>query len=73
MQTVSATPAYGRDYKSKKAVLDDWKAGKDFEFFSVLGIAGKGSIHETDFLKEKGIEAIQFRYKKQTETFIHKI
>ena len=24
------TPAYGRDYKSKKAVLEDWAAGKDF-------------------------------------------
>ena len=22
--------AYGRDYKSKAAVLSDWKAGKDF-------------------------------------------
>ena len=27
---VSAVPAYGRDYKSKKAVLADWEAGKDF-------------------------------------------
>ena len=27
---VHATPAYGRDYKSKDAVLADWKAGKDF-------------------------------------------
>jgi hypothetical protein len=24
------TPAYGRDYKSKPAVLSDWLAGKDF-------------------------------------------
>lgn len=73
MITISAAPCYGRDYTSKKAVLEDWKAGKEFEFFSVLGIAGKGSISEMDFLKEKGIEAIQFRYKNQTETFIHKI
>lgn len=27
---VTAVPAYGRDYKSKKAVLEDWNAGKDF-------------------------------------------
>lgn len=27
---VSAVPAYGRDYKSKKEVLADWNAGKDF-------------------------------------------
>jgi hypothetical protein len=24
------TPAYGRDYNSKDAVIADWKAGKDF-------------------------------------------
>lgn len=27
---VHALPAYGRDYKSKSAVLADWLAGKDF-------------------------------------------
>ena len=26
----SLTPAYGRDYKSKAAVENDWKAEKDF-------------------------------------------
>jgi hypothetical protein len=26
----SAVPAYGRDYKSKAAVLADWEAGRDF-------------------------------------------
>lgn len=30
MEYLSAIPAYGRDYKSKKAVMDDWNAGKDF-------------------------------------------
>jgi hypothetical protein len=27
---VIALPAYGRDYKSKTAVIEAWKAGKDF-------------------------------------------
>lgn len=27
---MTVLPAYGRDYKSKKAVLADWLAGKDF-------------------------------------------
>jgi hypothetical protein len=27
---VTLTPAYGRDYKSQKAVKADWAAGKDF-------------------------------------------
>ena len=27
---MTVLPAYGRDYKSKKAALADWHAGKDF-------------------------------------------
>ena len=27
---LTVTPAYGRDYTSKKAALEDWNAGKDF-------------------------------------------
>ena len=27
---VTVVPAYGRDYKSKKAVLEDYRASKDF-------------------------------------------
>ena len=27
---IPAVPAYGRDYKSKAALLADWQAGKDF-------------------------------------------
>ena len=30
MRYVSAVPAYGRDYKSKKEVMADWNSGKDF-------------------------------------------
>ena len=30
MSTVTLIPAYGRDYKSRAAVLADLKAGKDF-------------------------------------------
>ena len=30
MYDVHAVPAYGRDYKSKDAVLKDWNDGKDF-------------------------------------------
>ena len=30
-QDIHAVPAYGRDYKSKAAVLKDWQEGKDFK------------------------------------------
>jgi len=33
---MTLTPAYGRDYKSKKAVLADWEAGKDFIIADIM-------------------------------------
>jgi hypothetical protein len=30
MSHLTLIPAYGRDYKTKAAVLADWEAGKDF-------------------------------------------
>jgi len=30
MAYLTVTPAYGRDYKSQKAVKADWSANKDF-------------------------------------------
>ena len=68
MNTLTARPAYGRDYKSKKAILADWQDGKDFN--SNLGLF---SIRDVDALKRDGITAIQFRYKSLFNTFIHKI
>lgn len=29
-EAITVLPAYGRDYKSAKAALSDWFAGKDF-------------------------------------------
>lgn len=66
--TLSASPAYGRDYKSKKALLDDFTSGKDF-----ASHWGLFSIRDVDKLKRDGITAIQFRYKKLCQTFIYNI
>ena len=57
------TPAYGRDYKSRAALLADWEAGKDFQ------MQPQGcycSIRDA----QPG-QRIQFRYKQLRETFIH--
>jgi len=40
MNDIHATPAYGRDYKSKAAVLADWQNGKDFELLNGV-VAGR--------------------------------
>lgn len=37
MNYITVTPAYGRDYKSRAAMLVDWEAGKDF----IEGRSGK--------------------------------
>lgn len=52
-------PAYGRDYKSKKAVLEDWTAGKDF----LISSPGRSVyINNADAVKG-GIVQVNIRYK----------
>lgn len=61
------TPAYGRDYKSKKEVLKHFLEGKDFiihtptmeTYTSIRDIAPGATI--------------QFRYKKLTQVAVHKM
>lgn len=38
---LTVVPAYGRDYKSKKEVLADWNANKDFQICSIDSRDGK--------------------------------
>ncbi len=60
---MTVTGAYGRDYKSKAAMLADWHAGKDFTCHP------SGQYCSTrDF--PSGTR-LTFRYKGKTEAFIH--
>lgn len=52
-------PAYGRDYDSKKDLLADWEAGKDFR------VHGGSYINKSDCLAE-GIRSVNIRYKNAT-------
>jgi hypothetical protein len=36
MNPLTLVPAYGRDYKSKAAVIADWNADKDFQINSMF-------------------------------------
>ena len=61
---MTLTPAYGRDYRSKKAVLADWEAGKDF---IVNNYSGSGTyINKEGAIREKLTKVISFRYNKLT-------
>lgn len=55
-------PAWGRDYKSKKALLDDWNQGRDF----IIANVGKDmdryiNIHDA---KRSAPMTINARYNK---------
>ena len=58
---LSAVPAYGRDYKSKKEVLADWNAGKDF---LIQDMQHSGYVNKND--APKGA-TINIRYKRMTQ------
>lgn len=60
--TLVVVPAYGRDYRSKKAAIDDWNAGKDFR---VTNYKLGGYINRADALTTTAT-SIQIRYKNQT-------
>lgn len=66
---LSVIPAYGRDYKSKKELLADWNAGKDFTMCPFNGRSTYFSVRDVDSLKKEGFCVLNFRYAKQTKVF----
>lgn len=64
---ITLTPAYGRDYKSKKACLVDLKANKDF-ILNDIGSCWNGKPCSPSNFKG---EAVKVRYKNKTMVFIH--
>ena len=68
MKTAILTPAYGRDYKAQKHVLEDWDANKDFKLQNFGGVyVNKQQIED---LKRDGFTQIQFRFSQQRKLFI---
>jgi hypothetical protein len=63
---VTASGAYGRDYKSKKAVMEDWNAYKDF---TMRGMRS-GYINRQD-ADEGGVE-VEIRYDKDRKVMFIK-
>jgi hypothetical protein len=55
-------PAYGRDYKSKKAVLADWNAGKDFVILSADSPNMGGYANKEDIDRMGGVQWVNIRY-----------
>ena len=66
MRYVSAVPAYGRDYTSKKAVLADWNSGKDFR---IENMQLSGYVNKDD--KPADMQ-LNIRYKNLTQIAVIK-
>ena len=60
---ITLVPAYGRDYKSGKAVQEDWDAGKDFVINDMSHKDDGRYINKND--AKKG-EKFQIRFKRLT-------
>jgi len=56
-------PAYGRDYKSAKAVQADWNANKDFKIIDMFGGNDGRAINKQDADPGKSYTV---RYKRLT-------
>ena len=57
---ITVVPAYGRDYKSAKAVKLDWQANKDFIVADYFHPADGKAINKQD----AGNELVKVRYNK---------
>ncbi len=64
---ITLTPAYGRDYNSKKAVMEHLKANKDFILNDFSHPSDGRLCSPSDFKGQK----VQVRYKRLTMVFIH--
>ena len=63
--TITLIPAYNRDYKSVKAVKQDWEAGKDFQIADISSKWNGSYTSIRDNHKE-----VKIRYKRNTKAVI---
>lgn len=68
--TLTLTPAYGKDYKSKKEIEADLLAGKDFVARSYNA---PDSYINLEQLQSIGIASVDVRYKRETAVCVVKL
>ena len=67
---ITLIPAYGRDYKSKKDVLADWNAGKDFVIQAIMHPYDGKPANKRDMATETS--SVMLRYQRLTKVLIAK-
>lgn len=71
---MTLVPAYGRDYKSKKEVLEAFSADKDFDASNNLFNArAVGTYTNKTDLLNMGIDSVTIRYKKLTQCVVVRV
>ena len=70
---LTLVPAYGRDYKSKKAVLADWDANKDFLIQDISSPHDGRYINKEDAASLRGTTTFNIRYKSLTQICVIKL
>lgn len=72
MSSITLSPAYGRDYKSKKAAQADFDSNKDFIIEDIVNpYCGKPAT-KSELLKA-GYSEFRIRYKKMRSVFVVKV
>ena len=66
---ITLTPAYGRDYKSKKALQVDWDANKDFTICDI-SCPDDGRYANKSDLIQAGYNEVNIRYKRLTNVAV---
>jgi hypothetical protein len=69
VSTPTLTPAYGRDYKSLKAMKVDFLAGKDF-IFQDISSPYDGKVCNLQDLQASGLTQVRLRYNRLTKVSI---
>lgn len=67
MESITLVPAYGRDYKSKKALLEDWNADKDFR---AVGFGQSGYFNKSQWEAMNPKPHLEFRYDSTRKVFM---
>lgn len=69
---LTLVPAYGRDYLSKKSLLADWDADKDFTICDMSCPDDGRYANKADLVKA-GYQEVNIRYKRLTNLAVIKL
>lgn len=72
MSSITLSPAYGRDYKSKKAVQADFDADKDFIIEDIVNPYCGKPANKTQ-LVAAGYSEFRIRYKRMQNVHVFKV